>query len=105
MTEYAEVPYNAAPGSEAEARAIRAIEAYYERYSAEPDPPGRELYRQCVSNIIESGDDAVLSTAQGRTLVNELTRVLRLMPARTTVDLAAVLGIIPSFDAWGRGEE
>ena len=99
------ISWNAAPGSEAEARAIRAAEAYYEEMRTNKDNAGHDLYRQCAEAIVESGDTS--KVASTNSLIWTLETALRGSVVGTSlglgdliVDLAAVLDIVPSYDAW-----
>ena len=103
------IPYNAAPGSEAEARAIRSIEAYYEHYRKDTDWHGHDIYRQCAESIVESGETANLETDDLTALIKSLDTALRGNKSATwlglgdsIVDLAAVLGIAAVTAAVGR---
>ena len=103
------IPHTAAPGSEAEARAIRAIEAYYEHHMKDTDSMGHDLYRQCAESIVESGEAAQVDTDDLKALIKLLDTALRGNKSATwlgigdaVVDLACVLGIVPSFDEWGQ---
>ena len=102
------LPHNAVPGSEAEARAIRAIEAYYDQMRQTKDNMGLDLFSQCADAIIENGDGNEVDAGNLKVLASLLETACRgngpdgnwLGLRDSIVDLACILGIVPSFAEW-----
>ena len=103
------IPHNAVPGSEAEARAIRAIEAYYDQHRNAVDKRGNDLFRQCAQSIVDMdlGDLGDIDDDDAHVLRSRLETAFRGNGAATwlgigdsIVDLACILGLVPSFAEW-----
>ena len=104
------IPHNAVPGSEAEARAIRAIEAYYDQHRNAVDRRGNDLFRQCAQSIVDMdlGDLGDLDDDDSQELLALLETAFRgngpdgnwLGLRGSIVDLACILGLVPSFAEW-----
>ncbi len=100
------------PGSLAESLRERAGEAYYEQYRHLKDNLGHDLARQCAESIGDSGLDGRLSVVDKRDMIAALAFAIRGIDygpttgmGGTLVDLACLLGIVPSFEAWCAEQE